>query len=439
MKAAVNAGMLIEKDPELMTRNLPRTLSPAGLRVADATDRAALANNFVQVRAASLGLASPLSVEDQCAQSMADASPTKWHLAHTTWFFETVILMPHTSCEPFDASFQRLFNSYYESLGTRHPRAQRGLLTRPALRQVHRYREHVDAAVLRLIDSADKDTLKCVAPLIVLGLHHEQQHQELIVTDALHLLSCNPQLPAFRASGEEVVRPQAPSRVSWLDGPSGLVEIGHTGGGFAFDNESPRHRCWLAPFHIADRLVTCSEYADFIADGGYGTPALWLSEGWAMVQAHGWKAPAYWIAPGDSSAPTDAWQVFGLSGVRQMDPASPVSQLSFYEAAAFAQWSGARLPTEAEWESAATLPEIRQLTGHVWQWTRSSFDPYPGFKPWPGAVGEYNGKFMIGQVVLRGASVATPPGHTRMTYRNFFPPASRWQFSGLRLARDIAC
>jgi ergothioneine biosynthesis protein EgtB len=218
-----------------------------------------------------------------------------------------------------------------------------------------------------------------------------------------------------------------------------LVEIGHTGGGFAFDNESPRHRCWLAPFHIADRLVTCSEYADFIADGGYGTPALWLSEGWAMVQAHGWKAPAYWIAPGDSSAPTDAWQVFGLSGVRQMDPASPVSQLSFYEAAAFAQWSGARLPTEAEWESAATLPEIRQLTGHVWQWTRSSFDPYPGFKPWPGAVGEYNGKFMIGQVVLRGASVATQPGHTRMTYRNFFPPASRWQFSGLRLARDIAC
>jgi ergothioneine biosynthesis protein EgtB len=419
-----------------MTRNLPRALPPAELFIPDATDRAALATHFAQVRAASLALARPLSAEDQCVQSMTDASPTKWHLAHTTWFFEAVVLMPHTSCEPFDASYLHLFNSYYESLGSRHPRAQRGLLTRPGLQEVHRYREHVDAAVMRLIADADRDTLKSVGPLIILGLQHEQQHQELIVTDALHLLSCNPLLPALRDAEEEPLRLQAPPRLKWLDGPIGLVEIGHAGEAFAFDNEGPRHRCWLAPFQIANRLVTCEEYADFIADGGYETPALWLSEGWALVQSNGWRAPAYWIAPGDPRAPAQAWQVFGLTGVQPMDPGAPVSQLSFYEAAAFAQWAGARLPTEAEWESAARLPDIRQLTGHVWQWTRSSFDPYPGFKPWPGAISEYNGKFMVGQVVLRGGSLATPRGHTRISYRNFFPPASRWQFSGLRLARD---
>src|SRR4051812_2934190 len=422
-----------------MTRNLPRMFPPADLLNPEATDRSALATHFAKVRAASLALARALSVEDQCAQSMADASPTKWHLAHTTWFFEAVVLMPHTSCAPFNASYLHLFNSYYESLGSRHPRARRGLLTRPALQEVHRYREHVDAAVLRLMEDADKDTLRSVGPMIILGLQHEQQHQELIVTDALHLLSCNPMLPALRGPAEGPLRVEAPPQVKWLDGPCGLVEIGHAGGGFAFDNEAPRHRDWLAPFHIADRLVTCSEYADFIADGGYETPALWLSEGWAVVRSNGWQAPAYWIAPGDSRAPSEAWQVFGLAGVQPMDPGAPVSHLSFYEAAAFAQWSGARLPTEAEWESAATLPEIGQLTGHVWQWTRSSFDPYPGFRPWPGAIGEYNGKFMIGQVVLRGGSVATPRGHTRITYRNFFSPASRWQFSGLRLARDMVC
>lgn len=422
-----------------MTRDLPRTLPPAELLIPDATDRAALVTHFAQVRAASLALARPLSEEDQCVQSMTDASPTKWHLAHTTWFFEAVVLMSHTSYEPLNASYSHLFNSYYESLGSRHPRAQRGLLTRPSLREVHRYREHVDAAVTQLIEDADSDTLKSVGPLLGLGLQHEQQHQELILTDALHLLSCNPLLPALRDAEEWPLRLQDPPQRKWLDGPSGLVEIGHAGGGFAFDNEGPRHRCWLAPFQIADRLVTCDEYANFIADGGYETPELWLSDGWALVQSKGWRAPAYWIAPGDPRAPAEAWQVFGLTGVQPMDLGEPVSQLSFFEAAAFAQWAGARLPTEAEWESAARNPDIRQLTGHVWQWTRSSFDPYPGFKTWPGAISEYNGKFMLGQVVLRGGSLATPRGHTRISYRNFFPPASRWQFSGLRLARDAVC
>jgi ergothioneine biosynthesis protein EgtB len=422
-----------------MPFHLPCELPRAQLFTPDAIDRTALAMRFAQVRAASLALTRSLSPEDQCVQSMADASPTKWHLAHTTWFFEAVILMPHTGSEPLDASYLHLFNSYYESLGSRHPRAQRGLLTRPSQPEVRRYREHVDAAVLRLIADADRDTLQAVGSLVILGLQHEQQHQELMVTDALHLLSCNPLLPAFRGTEEGPLRAEAPAPVHWLRGPDGLVEIGHPGGSFAFDNEGPRHRHWLEPFHIADRLVTCEEYADFIADGGYQTPSLWLSDGWALVQSNGWQAPAYWIAPGDPRAPAGTWQVYGLTGVQEMDPGSPVSHLSFYEAAAFAQWAGARLPTEAEWESAARLPDIRQLTEHVWQWTRSSFDPYPGFRAWPGAISEYNGKFMAGQMVLRGGSLATPRGHSRITYRNFFPPSTRWQFSGLRLVRDAVC
>lgn len=403
--------------------------------------RAPLAARFAQVRAHTLALAAPLSPEDQCVQSMPDASPTKWHLAHTTWFFEAVVLAAHRpGYQPYDPRWFHLFNSYYEALGQRHPRAQRGLLTRPSLDEVHAYRRHVEAQVHALVEEADEAAWRAVEPLLELGLHHEQQHQELLLTDILHALSCNPLLPAYARNEAPPLRlaaPQAPLR--WITGPEGAVEIGHAGEAFAFDNETPRHRTWLQPYRIADRLVSCGDFADFIADGGYRQPALWLSDGWAMVQAQQWRAPAYWIAPDDFRAPAAGWQVFGLRGVQPLDRDAPVMQLSFYEAAAYAEWAGARLPTEQEWEAAYGLPGLQQMTGQAWQWTRSSYDPYPGFRPWRGAVAEYNGKFMVGQIVLRGSSLATPEGHARPTYRNFFPPAARWQFSGLRLARDGAC
>ncbi|MBI5278697.1 MAG: ergothioneine biosynthesis protein EgtB [Burkholderiales bacterium] len=387
---------------------------------------------YERVRSHSMALAAPLSAEDQCVQSMPDASPVKWHLAHTTWFFEAVVLVPHAAgYRPFDARFFHLFNSYYEALGPRHPRPQRGLLTRPSLDEVHAYRAHVDTAMYAFIDGASAGA----AALIELGLNHEQQHQELILTDVLHALSCNPLLPAYRAAERLRLAGEA-APLDWLDGPSGVVEAGHAGDGFAFDNETPRHRVLLAPYRIADRLVTCGEYAEFMADGGYERPTWWLSDGWATVQARGWRAPAYWVPPGDPRAPSAKWQVFGLGGVQPFDAAAPVRHLSFYEASAYAQWAGARLPTEFEWEAASALPGFRQATNHAWQWTRSSYDPYPGFRPLAGAVGEYNGKFMVGQLVLRGSSAATPEGHTRPTYRNFFPPASRWQMTGLRLAKD---
>jgi ergothioneine biosynthesis protein EgtB len=400
-----------------------------------------LSGRFAQVRARSLALASTLSAEDQCIQSMPDASPTKWHLAHTSWFFETVVLAAHApGYRPFDPRFALLFNSYYESLGPRHPRPQRGMLTRPGLAEVHAYREHVDAAMRRFIAEAAPGAWQAAAPLVELGLNHEQQHQELMLTDILHALSCNPLLPAYQAQGAPALRLAASTRpLNWVAMHGGVVQAGHAGEGFAFDNETPRHAVMLAPYRIADRLVTCGEYAQFIADGGYERAALWLSDGWAAVRAGGWSAPPYWLAPGDARAPADHWQVFGPHGVRPLDPAAPVSQLSFYEAAAYAEWAGARLPTEFEWEAAWDMPGITEMTGHVWQWTRSSYDPYPGFRPFAGAVGEYNGKFMVGQLVLRGGSAVTPAGHTRPTYRNFFPPSARWQFSGLRLAKDGSC
>jgi ergothioneine biosynthesis protein EgtB len=403
--------------------------------------RERLAGRYAEIRAHSMALAAGLSAEDQCIQSMPDASPTKWHLAHTSWFFEAVVLAPHApGYEPFDPRFFYLFNSYYESLGPRHPRPQRGLLTRPGLAEVHAYREHVDAAMRCFIGEAGAKTWELAGPLVELGLNHEQQHQELILTDILHALSCNPLLPACQGGEAPVLRlATATQPLHWIEMPRDTVKVGHAGEGFAFDNETPRHDVLLAPYRIAGRLVTCGEYAQFIADGGYERVQLWLSDGWAALQAGGWKAPLYWIAPGDARAPAAHWQVFGLEGVRPLDPAAPVSALSFYEAAAYAEWAGARLPTEFEWEAAFDAPGITQMMGHAWQWTRSSYDPYPGFRPLAGAVGEYNGKFMVGQLVLRGSSRATPQGHARLTYRNFFPPAARWQFTGLRLAKDAAC
>ncbi len=386
-----------------------------------------LLTRFAAVRAHSLALAAPLSPEDQCVQSMADASPTKWHLAHTTWFFETVVLAAHApGHRAFDERFSRLFNSYYESLGPRHPRPQRGLLTRPALAEVHAYRHAVDAAMAAFIQGADADTWRAAAPLVELGLQHEQQHQELLLTDIQHALSLNPLQPAMRA-GEPPHVP--PATTGWLDMPAGEAAIGHAGSGFAFDNETPAHRVQLQAYAIARGLVTNGDYAAFIADGGYRRPALWLSDGWAVVQAQGWDGPLYW---------RDGGRQFGLHGEQPRRADEPVLHLSFYEAAAYAEWAGARLPTEFEWEAAASAAQPpAQMFGHAWQWTRSSYDPYPRYRPWAGAVGEYNGKFMVGQIVLRGSSHATPPGHARASYRNFFPPAARWQCSGLRLARDL--
>lgn len=400
---------------------------------------------YREIRAYSVSLARPLSPEDQQVQSMPDASPTKWHLAHTTWFFETVVLMRNDErYKPFNDMYRYLFNSYYEALGPRHARAQRGLLSRPSIEEIHRYRTYVDDAMMSLISTSDVAALQQLEPTILLGLNHEQQHQELILTDVLHALSCNPMQPAYSGLDESTDIAQggvASGEPQWLGHDGGLVEIGYSGNGFAFDNEKPRHEVFLRPFTIADRLVTNGEFAKFIAEGGYERPELWLSDGWTLVQKERWRCPAYWtqsrvpvVAPRLSS---QEWCEFGLSGLHPLVPSAPVMHVSFYEAAAYAEWAGARLPTEAEWEVASTLPEMQQLTGHVWQWTRSAYEPYPGFRPAAGIAAEYNGKFMVGQQVLRGGSLATPAGHTRPGYRNFFPPATRWQFSGVRLVRDI--
>ena len=408
--------------------------------------RTALQQHYDEVRAHTLALAAPLSAEDQCIQSMPDASPTKWHLAHTTWFFETMVLCAHgLDYQPFDERFFYLFNSYYETLGPRHPRPQRGLLTRPALDEIHAYRHYVDQAMAHLLQHCSDAQWPRIGQLLTLGLHHEQQHQELLLTDILHAFSCNPLQPAYRkgvaaSMGQDAMHPVA--ALAWTDLSGGIVSIGCDTGAsdeFAFDNETPRHDVLLQPCQVARRLVTCGEYVDFLNDGGYRTPSLWLSDGWAALQANGWQAPMYWAAPDDAGTSAQGWQVFGLRGLQALDPTAPVTHLSFYEAAAYAEWAGARLPTEFEWEAAAAQPGMTQIMGHAWQWTRSSYDPYPGFRPISGAVGEYNGKFMVGQMVLRGGSCATPAGHSRTTYRNFFPPSARWQFSGLRLAKDMKC
>ncbi|MBT9599196.1 MAG: ergothioneine biosynthesis protein EgtB [Vitreoscilla sp.] len=395
--------------------------------------RAAWLERLQAVRARTRRLAEPLSAEDQCVQSMPDTSPTKWHLAHTTWFFETLVLQAFApGHRPVDERYAKLFNSYYESLGPRHPRPQRGLLTRPSLGEVLAYRTAVDEALDTFTAAADADTWARAAPLLDLGLHHEQQHQELLLTDILHLLSLNPLAPAYGSAAPGLTRGQTQG---WWESAGGAFDIGHAAAeGFAFDNETPRHEVRLAPFALSRSLVTNREVQAFIADGGYRRAEWWLSDGWATVQAQGWEAPLYWASPNTR---------FSLQGETAVDPDEPACHLSFYEAAALAAWAGARLPTEFEWEAAARAwgetphASPAQCFGAVWQWTRSSYDPYPRFRPWSGAVAEYNGKFMVGQLVLRGSSFATPAGHARLSYRNFFPPAARWQFSGLRLARDL--
>lgn len=424
----------------------PDSMVPSTLQSLTALD---LHQSYRDVRSATLALASSLSAEDQCVQSMPDTSPTKWHLAHTAWFFETVVLLRYSpGYRPFDSSFQYLFNSYYESLGPRHARPQRGLVTRPGLDQVRAYRAHVDLGIeglLRELDDRSSEDWNAISSAIKLGLQHEQQHQELLLTDILHAFSMNPVLPTYHDAGTAVTYPPLESpELRWLDHAGGIVEVGHAGKGFSFDNETPRHEALLHPYAIANRLVSCGDFAKFIADGGYRRPEFWLSDGWAKAQANGWQHPAYWLAPDDPRLQLlgiendgNEWHVFDLHGVEPMHRSKPVAQLSFYEAAAYAQWAGARLPTEFEWEAAYDTPGIAQMTGKVWQWTRSSYDPYPGFAPFEGVAAEYNGKFMVGQLVLRGSSIATPVGHTRPSYRNFFPPAARWQFSGLRLAKDI--
>ncbi len=401
------------------------------------------------VREASTRLTAPLSAEDAALQSMPDASPVKWHLGHTTWFFETFVLEREPDHVPFDPAFRMLFNSYYNAVGERHPRPQRGLLSRPSLPEVLAYRAHVDRRMQGLLAGGVSDG--ALAALIELGIAHEQQHQELILTDLKHLLSCNPLEPVYaRQWPLTTVRPRTPR---WIPCAGGLVEIGHEGPGFAFDNELPRHRVYLEPFELASHPVTNGEWLAFIADGGYRRPELWLSLGWDTVQARGFDAPLYWRRDGAT------FTTFTLHGRAEVDRNAPVTHVSYFEADAYARWAHARLPTEAEWECvaggvaivgnfqesgafhplAATVDSPAgvpgQLYGDVWEWTRSAYEPYPGFAAAPGAVGEYNGKFMCNQFVLRGGSCATPQSHVRSSYRNFFPPEARWQFSGVRLAR----
>lgn len=356
-------------------------------------------------------------------QSMPDASPAKWHLAHTSWFFDTFLLAPQPGYQPFHPAYATLFNSYYNMVGSQHPRPDRGLLSRPSLDDVLTYRRWVDAGMERLMTDRPAEAWR---GLVELGCQHEQQHQELILTDVKHMLAASPIEGTYAAS--EGPRP-AEAALSWLAHAGGLVDIGTEGAGFSFDNEGPRHPVWIDPFRIASRLVTAGEYTDFIEDGGYRTSALWLSDGWDVVQSQGWDAPLYW-----RREPGGGWTRFTLGGRLRVSPDEPVTHVSYYEADAFARWAGRRLPTEAEWEVAARLAGMEQLFDAAWQWTGSAYAPYPGFKSDPGAVGEYNGKFMVNRMVLRGGSALTPAGHARRSYRNFFTPDARWQMTGIRLA-----
>ncbi len=422
-----------------------------------APDPGLLAERYATIRQAMLDLVEPLSAEDCQVQSMPDASPAKWHLAHVTWFFETFVLEP---CEPgfapFDPAFRVLFNSYYQGIGEQHPRALRGMITQPTLDTVRRYRRNVDERVLALLARSAPDAGR--DRVLTLGLHHEQQHQELLLTDIKHALGQNPRAAAY-ARRWPMLQVQSQD-LRWFAYEGGLVDHGHVDtldGAFCFDNETPRHRTYTSPFELASRPVSYGEFLDFVEDGGYRRPALWLSLGWDWVRAGSRSAPLYWLAH------ADRWLNHTLQGLVEIDPRTPACHLSYFEADAYARWAGARLPSEVEWEFAARalrrpqrandagrgafhpLPytgpaasEPVQMFGDVWEWTRPDYAPYPGYRPLPGAVGEYNGKFMCSQYVLRGGSCATPPDHVRASYRNFFPPDAQWQFSGLRLARDIA-
>jgi ergothioneine biosynthesis protein EgtB len=418
----------------------------------DAQPAAALSNRYLAVRHASTALSEGLSAEDCALQSMPDASPIKWHLAHTSWFFETFVLEQAVpGYRHFHPQYRVLFNSYYVTVGERHPRAERGLVSRPGLDDILCYREHVDGAMQALLRDVDALS-QAMQALIELGLNHEQQHQELMLTDLKHLFSRNPLQPAYREASARVTGASVPA-IQWHDYAGGQHRIGHASDSFAFDNELPSHRVFLERYALGSRLVTNGEYRSFIEDGGYMRADLWLSDGWDAVQAQRWQAPLYWQQQSQN------WQVFTLSGTEEINPAEPVCHVSYYESDAYARWAGARLPTEFEWEAAAaSLPaegnlvergalrplavadrqadHPQQMFGDVWEWTSSSYAPYPGYRTAPGAVGEYNGKFMVNQYVLRGGSFATPQSHIRSSYRNFFPAPARWQFMGIRLARD---
>ncbi len=406
-----------------------------------------LLSRFSQVRDRTIALCAPLSPEDLLVQSMPDASPAKWHMAHTSWFFETFVLIPSLEdYRPFHVDFSFLFNSYYNAIGERVARHRRGLMTRPSSAEIIRYREHVDGSMKQLFEQMISPSL---GGLVELGLQHEQQHQELILTDILHALAQNSLKPVYQP--REPVELSEASPLGWVEFEAGVRSIGHSGGGFAFDNEGPRHRVFLEPFAVADRLTTNGEFVQFMEDGGYQRSELWLSDGWATRISQGWEAPLYW------ERSPDGWKSMGLSGFSSIDLLAPVTHVSYYEADAFARWSGARLATEAEWEVACedqsvvgnfvesgrlepvvAVPSrgLRQMFGDAWEWTGSAYLAYPGYRPALGALGEYNGKFMCNQFVLRGGSCASPRTHLRATYRNFFPPDARWQFSGIRLARS---
>jgi ergothioneine biosynthesis protein EgtB len=411
-----------------------------------------LLDDYRAVRARTAALAEPLSAEDQMIQSMPDASPTKWHLAHTTWFFEAFVLGPFgAGYRTVDERYAFLFNSYYEGVGPRVERARRGQLSRPSLAEVQGYRRQVDDAMERWLA---RGVAPEAAATVVLGLNHEEQHQELLLTDAKHALGQQPLRPAYLSRAAVPPRPAgAPGSARFRRFEAGVVSVGHTGGGFAFDNEGPRHRHFLEAFAIAERPVTSGEYLAFMRDGGYARPELWLSDGWQRVEREHWRAPLYWEER--QAGAGGGWHVYTLAGPRAVDPDEAVAHVSYFEADAFARWAGARLPTEQEWEHAASGAPMTghfadagrfhpgpavdggfEIFGDVWQWTASAYLPYPGYRPPAGPIGEYNGKFMSGQMVLRGGSCLTPPGHIRATYRNFFPPDTRWQMSGIRLARD---